>query len=94
MSGMHRLLGGRAATGNNLKRERLGILADEVYGTVTAMRWAVLRKAIMENRECSQSTADNRMNEMVKLEVIKKRFDGSYVRCPDGAQGTPKATFV
>lgn len=58
------------------------------------MRWADLRKAIMENRECSQSTADNRINEMVKLEVIKKRFDGSYVRCPEGAQGTPKATFV
>ena len=94
MSGMHRLLRGRAATGNNLKRERLGVLADEVYGTVTAMRWADLRKAIMENRECSQSTADNRINEMVKLEVIKKRFDGSYVRCPEGAQGTPKATFV
>jgi hypothetical protein len=70
MSGMHKLLKVKAATGNNLKRERLGVLADEVYGTVTAIRWADLRKVIMENRECSQSTADNRINEMVKLEVI------------------------
>lgn len=32
MSGMHRLLRGRAATGNNLKRERLGFLPTRSTG--------------------------------------------------------------
>lgn len=94
MSGMHKLLKVRAATKIDLEREKLGLIADEVYGKETAMRWTDLKEAVMRARGWAGNTAENKITKMIKLEVIKKRFDGSYVRFPEGAQGTPKATFV
>ena len=94
MSGMHRLLKARVDPKNDRKREELGILADEIFGTVTAMRWAEIVDAIVKARGCSKNTAENRIKEMKKLEVIKLVFAGKYVRCPEGAQGTPKAILV
>ena len=94
MSGMHRLLMARVDPKSDRKREDLGILADEIFGTVTAMRWGEMVDAIVKARGCSKNTAENRIKEMKKLEVIKLVFAGKYGRCPEGAQGTPKATFV
>jgi hypothetical protein len=87
---MHKLSKERPATKNDRKREALGILADEVFGEMKSMQWTDLKKAIMKARDWSGNTAGNRINEMVKLEVIKKRFDNSYLRCPEGPQGTQK----
>ena len=94
LSGMHKLSKERPATKNDRKREGLGILADEVFGEEKSMQWTDLQKAIIKARGWSSNTAGSRINEMVKLEVIKKNVGGKYVRCPEGAQGTPKATFV
>jgi predicted HAD superfamily phosphohydrolase len=91
---MHRLLMARVDPKSDRKREDLGILADEIFGTVTAMRWGEMVDAIVKARGCSKNTAENRIKEMKKLEVIKLVVAGKYVRCPEGAQGTPKATFV
>jgi hypothetical protein len=90
LSSMHKLSKERPATKNDRKREALGILADEVFGEMKSMQWTDLKKAIMKARDWSGNTAGNRINEMVKLEVIKKRFDNSYLRCPEGPQGTQK----
>ncbi len=94
MSGMHRLLKTRAATKDSRKREELGMLADEVFEEKTSMKWIDLQKAIMTARGWSGNTAGSRIKEMKKLEVIKLSTTGLYVRCPEGAKTTPKATFV
>lgn len=93
-AGMHKLSQVRAATANDRKREALGILADEVFGENTTMRWTELQDAITRARQWCKNTASNKINEMLKLEVIKRHVAGTYVRCPEGAGSTPKAILV
>ncbi len=94
MSSMHRLLKARVDPKNDRKREELGILADEVFADKTSIRWAEMVDAIMKDKGCSKNTAENRIKEMKKLEVIKLLAAGKYVRFSEGARSTPKATFV
>jgi hypothetical protein len=77
-AGMHLLTQSTATTANDRKRIELGTLADAVFGNKTRLKWVELRDAIIVERDCAKSTADNKINAMLELGVIKKSGLGLY----------------
>ena len=75
---MHLLTQSKAATTDDRKRVELRILADEVFGGQSHLKWVALKNAIMAARDCSQNTASTRINEMKKLGAIKQSIMGNY----------------
>ena len=75
---MHRLTQSKITTADDRKRMELGTLADEVFGDKPNLKWVELRDAIMTARGWAKTTADNKINAMVAVEVITKSAFGVY----------------
>lgn len=75
---MHLLTQSTAADANDHKRMELGTLADEVLGYTPRLKWGEFREAILAGRDCTKRIADNRINAMLGLQVVKKSSLGFY----------------
>jgi hypothetical protein len=76
--GMHISVQSIGDTKAATKRMELLDLAHEVFGGNKRLKWAEIHPQIMSARDCSKATAERRINEMKKLNVIRSAGFGLW----------------